>query len=126
MLELPIPICLIVGTRPEAIKMAPVIQAFERSSLFDTQVILTGQHREMVDQVMQLFDLSAQHDLAIMQPKQTLTDITCWTLRGIEDLFQKIQPRMVLVQGDTTTAFAAALAAFYQKIPIGHVEAGLR
>jgi UDP-N-acetylglucosamine 2-epimerase (non-hydrolysing) len=126
MLKLPIPVCLIVGTRPEAIKMAPVIQAFLRSSVFDTQVVLTGQHREMVDQVMELFDLSAQHDLAIMQPKQTLTDISCLTLRGLEDLFQKLQPRMVLVQGDTTTAFAAALAAFYQKIPIGHVEAGLR
>ncbi|MBD1841862.1 UDP-N-acetylglucosamine 2-epimerase (non-hydrolyzing) [Cyanobacteria bacterium FACHB-63] len=126
MLKLPLPICVIVGTRPEAIKMAPVIQAFRRSPMFDTQVVLTGQHREMVDQVMQLFDLSAQHDLAIMQPKQTLTDITCWALRGLEELFQKLQPRMVLVQGDTTTAFAAALAAFYQKIPIAHVEAGLR
>lgn len=126
MLKLPIPICVIMGTRPEAIKMAPVIQAFGRSPVFDTQVVLTGQHREMVDQVMQLFDLSAQHDLAIMQPKQTLTDITCWALRGLEELFQKLQPRMVLVQGDTTTAFAAALAAFYQKIPIAHVEAGLR
>ncbi|MER3475649.1 MAG: UDP-N-acetylglucosamine 2-epimerase (non-hydrolyzing), partial [Leptolyngbya sp. ERB_1_2] len=126
MLKLPIPVCVIVGTRPEAIKMAPVIQAFTRSSVFETQVVLTGQHREMVDQVMQLFDLSAQHDLAIMQPKQTLTDITCWALRGLEELFQKLQPRIVLVQGDTTTAFAAALGAFYQKIPIGHVEAGLR
>ncbi|MCY7323799.1 MAG: UDP-N-acetylglucosamine 2-epimerase (non-hydrolyzing) [Phormidesmis sp. CAN_BIN36] len=126
MLKLPIPICVIVGTRPEAIKMAPVIQAFQRSSLFDTQVILTGQHREMVDQVMHLFDLTPNHDLAIMQPKQTLTDITCWAMRGLEALFQKIQPQMVLVQGDTTTALAAAIAAFYQKIPVGHVEAGLR
>ena len=122
----PIPICIIVGTRPEAIKMAPVIQAFQRSSLFDTQVVLTGQHREMVDQVMHLFDLTPNHDLAIMQPKQTLTDITCWAMRGLEALFQKIQPQMVLVQGDTTTALAAAIAAFYQKIPVGHVEAGLR
>jgi UDP-N-acetylglucosamine 2-epimerase (non-hydrolysing) len=126
MLKFPIPVCIIVGTRPEAIKMAPVIQAFQRSEGFETQVVLTGQHREMVDQVMQLFDLSAQHDLAIMQPKQTLTDITCGALRGLESLFQQLQPRMVLVQGDTTTAFAAALAAFYQKIPVGHVEAGLR
>ncbi len=126
MLKLPIPICIIVGTRPEAIKMAPVIQAFQRSSLFNTQVILTGQHREMVDQVMHLFDLTPNHDLAIMQPKQTLTDITCWAMRGLEALFQKIQPQMVLVQGDTTTALAAAIAAFYQKIPVGHVEAGLR
>lgn len=126
MLKFPIPICIIVGTRPEAIKMAPVIQAFRQSSKFDVQVVLTGQHREMVDQVMQLFNLTPDHDLAIMQPKQTLTDITCWALRGLETLFQQLQPKMVLVQGDTTTAFAAALAAFYQKIPVGHVEAGLR
>lgn len=126
MLKFPIPVCLIVGTRPEAIKMAPVISAFQRSPLFDAQVVLTGQHREMVDQVMQLFDLTADEDLAIMQPNQTLTDITCWSLRGLEDLFKARAPRMVLVQGDTTTAFAAALAAFYQKIPVGHVEAGLR
>lgn len=106
--------------------MAPVIQAFSRSTRFKTQVVLTGQHREMVDQVMQLFQLRADQDLAIMQPKQTLTDITCNALRGLEALFQELQPRMVLVQGDTTTAFAAALAAFYQKIPVGHVEAGLR
>ncbi len=122
----PIPICIIVGTRPEAIKMAPVIQAFQQSAMFDTQIVLTGQHREMVDQVMQLFNLTPNHDLAIMQPKQTLTDITCWAMRGLEELFQKIKPKMVLVQGDTTTALAAALAAFYQKIPVGHVEAGLR
>jgi UDP-N-acetylglucosamine 2-epimerase (non-hydrolysing) len=122
----PFPISIIVGTRPEAIKMAPVIQAFRRSAAFDTQVVLTGQHREMVDQVMQLFDIKPDHDLAIMQPKQSLTDITCWALRGLEDLFLKLKPSMVLVQGDTTTAFAAGLAAFYQKIPLGHVEAGLR
>lgn len=121
-----IPIGIIVGTRPEAIKMAPVIRAFQASSMFDTQVILTGQHREMVDQVMSLFGLKANHDLAIMQPKQTLTDITSRSLEGLEALFQHLQLQFVLVQGDTTTAFAAALAAFYQKIPVGHVEAGLR
>lgn len=126
MQQFPIPVCLIVGTRPEAIKMAPVIQAFQNSPHFQAQVVLTGQHREMVDQVMQLFNLRADQDLAIMQPNQTLTDITCWALRGLEDLFRQLQPRLVLVQGDTTTAFAAALAAFYQKIPVGHVEAGLR
>ena len=122
----PIRVCITVGTRPEAIKMAPVIQAFKRSAQFDTQVVLTGQHREMVDQVMRLFDIKADHDLAIMQPKQSLTDITCNALRGLEDLFQTLKPAMVLVQGDTTTALAAAMAAFYQKIPVGHVEAGLR
>ncbi len=126
MLPTPIPINIILGTRPEAIKLAPVIQKFKSSPDFATQVILTGQHREMVDQVMQLFELSADQDLAIMQRNQTLTDITCWSLRGLEDLFQRLQPRLVLVQGDTTTAFAATLAAFYQKIPVGHVEAGLR
>lgn len=122
----PIPVSIILGTRPEAIKLAPVIQKFKSSSDFNTQVILTGQHREMVDQVMQLFNLTADHDLAIMKPNQTLNDITCSSLQGLEELFKQLQPRLVLVQGDTTTAFAAALAAFYQKIPVGHVEAGLR
>jgi UDP-N-acetylglucosamine 2-epimerase (non-hydrolysing) len=119
-------VCIILGTRPEAIKLAPVIRAFRQSPKFETQVVLTGQHREMVEQVMQLFELTADRDLAIMQHKQTLTDITCRSLRGLETLFQEIQPQLVLVQGDTTTAFAAAIAAFYQQIPVGHVEAGLR
>lgn len=119
-------VCIILGTRPEAIKLAPVIQQFRQDSAFETQVVLTGQHKEMVAQVMQLFDLQADHDLAIMQHGQTLTDITCRSLRGLEDLFKQLQPQIVLVQGDTTTAFAAALAAFYQQIPVGHVEAGLR
>lgn len=122
----PIRLCIILGTRPEAIKLAPVIQQFRRSSDFDTRVILTGQHREMVAQVMDLFDLTADHDLAIMQHGQTLTDITCRSLQGLEQLYKEIQPQFVIVQGDTTTAFAAALAAFYQQIPVGHVEAGLR
>jgi len=126
MTSAPLPICITLGTRPEAIKLAPVIQQFRRCDAFDTQVILTGQHREMVEQVMQLFELSADRDLAIMQAKQTLTDITCWSLRGLETVFKEIQPKLVIVQGDTTTAFAATLAAFYQKIPVGHVEAGLR
>lgn len=106
--------------------MAPVIRAFKHSSAFETQVFLTGQHQEMVKQVMKLFDLTADRDLAIMQPNQTLTGITCRSLQGLETLFQQIQPQLVLVQGDTTTAFSAALAAFYQQIPVGHVEAGLR
>ena len=119
-------ICIVLGTRPEAIKLAPVIEKFRHSPNFQTQVILTGQHREMVDQVMQIFDLTADQDLQIMQPKQTLTDITCRTLQGLEELLVQLKPALVIVQGDTTTAFTAALAAFYQKIPIGHVEAGLR
>lgn len=120
------PICITLGTRPEAIKLAPVIQQFCKCKAFDTHVILTGQHREMVDQVMELFEISADQDLEIMQAKQTLTDITCRSLRGLETIFQQIQPKLVIVQGDTTTAFAATLAAFYQQIPVGHVEAGLR
>ncbi|MGB3695429.1 MAG: UDP-N-acetylglucosamine 2-epimerase (non-hydrolyzing) [Spirulinaceae cyanobacterium] len=119
-------ICITIGTRPEAIKLAPVIQEFLGSSAFKIQVVLTGQHREMVDQVMQLFELKANWDLNIMRPKQTLTDITCRSLQGLEALFKEIKPQLVLVQGDTTTACAAALGAFYQQIPIGHVEAGLR
>lgn len=119
-------ICITLGTRPEAIKLAPVIQTFKQLPQFDTQVVLTGQHREMVAQVMSLFDLQADHNLDIMQPKQTLSDITCRSLRGLETLFAEMKPAMVISQGDTTTAFAAALAAFYQQIPVGHVEAGLR
>ncbi|WYL97385.1 MAG: UDP-N-acetylglucosamine 2-epimerase (non-hydrolyzing) [Gloeotrichia echinulata IR180] len=119
-------VCIILGTRPEAIKLAPVIQVFQKSPDFELQVILTGQHREMVEQVMQLFNLKADGNLEIMQPQQSLSDITCRSLRGLEALFQQSKPDLVIVQGDTTTAFAAALAAFYQKIPVGHVEAGLR
>ncbi|MBG1242295.1 non-hydrolyzing UDP-N-acetylglucosamine 2-epimerase [Nostoc sp. NZL] len=119
-------VCIILGTRPEAIKLAPVIQVFQKSSSFELQVILTGQHREMVEQVMHLFNIKADYDLEIMQVQQSLNDITCRSLQGLEALFKEKKPDLVVVQGDTTTAFAAALAAFYQKIPIGHVEAGLR
>lgn len=124
--NLPIKVCIILGTRPEAIKLAPIIQAFQSSDLFATRVVLTGQHKEMVEQVMTLFDITADQDLQIMRHRQSLTDITCLSLQGLEDLFQNSPPDIVLVQGDTTTAFAAALAAFYQQIPVGHVEAGLR
>ncbi len=119
-------VCIILGTRPEAIKLAPVIKTFQAYEALETQVILTGQHREMVEQVMGLFNLKADRDLEIMQPKQSLSDITCRSLRGLQELFEESEPNLVIVQGDTTTAFAAALAAFYKKIPIGHVEAGLR
>jgi UDP-N-acetylglucosamine 2-epimerase (non-hydrolysing) len=124
--ELMIRVCFTLGTRPEAIKLAPVIRTFQASSKFSTQVVLTGQHREMVAQVMEIFGLKADRDLDIMQHQQTLTDITHRSLQGLEGLFKEIAPKLVIVQGDTTTAFAAALAAFYQQIPIGHVEAGLR
>jgi len=119
-------VCFTLGTRPEAIKLAPVIRAFQASPQFATQIVLTGQHREMVAQVMDIFGLTADRDLDIMQHQQSLTDITQRSLQGLERLFQEIEPQLVIVQGDTTTAFAAALAAFYQQIPIGHVEAGLR
>jgi UDP-N-acetylglucosamine 2-epimerase (non-hydrolysing) len=119
-------VCFTLGTRPEAIKLAPVIKVCQKSAKFRTQVVLTGQHREMVAQVMEIFDLQADVDLDIMQSQQTLTDITQRCLQGLEKLFKESQPSLVVVQGDTTTAFAAALAAFYQQIPIGHVEAGLR
>jgi len=122
----PLPIAIVLGTRPEAIKLAPVIQQFQHCPDFATRVILTGQHREMVTQVMDWFGLTAQADLAIMQAQQTLTDITCRSLQGLTQDFQQSPPRLVIVQGDTTTAFAAALAGFYHQIPVGHVEAGLR
>ncbi|WP_036484804.1 non-hydrolyzing UDP-N-acetylglucosamine 2-epimerase [Myxosarcina sp. GI1] len=118
--------CVILGTRPEAIKLAPVIQQLNAASKIKTHLILTGQHKEMVDRVMQLFELRADRNLEIMLPKQTLTDITCNSLQGLETVFKEIEPHLVFVQGDTTTAFAAALAAFYRQIPVAHVEAGLR
>ena len=117
---------IVLGTRPEAIKLAPVIEVFQKSEYFDTRVILTGQHREMVEQVMRLFNLRADCDLEIMQPKQSLSDITCRSLQGLGQLFTEDKPDLAIAQGDTTTAFAATLAAFYAKIPVGHVEAGLR
>ena len=119
-------VTIVLGTRPEAIKLAPVIRAFQAAPDFRTRVVLTGQHREMVSQVMELFGLSADHDLALMAPRQTLTHITCAALQGLKDEFTAHRPDLVLVQGDTTTAFASALAAFYEQIPVGHVEAGLR
>ncbi|MEL6437881.1 MAG: UDP-N-acetylglucosamine 2-epimerase (non-hydrolyzing) [Cyanobacteria bacterium J06621_8] len=117
---------VILGTRPEAIKLAPVIKQLTTLKEITTQVILTGQHREMVDRVMQLFDLQANYDLNIMKPQQTLTSITCDSLQGLGQILTEIKPKLIFVQGDTTTAFAAALAAFYQQIPVAHVEAGLR
>ncbi|MCX5932884.1 MAG: UDP-N-acetylglucosamine 2-epimerase (non-hydrolyzing) [Cyanobacteria bacterium] len=119
-------VSIVLGTRPEAIKLAPVILAFQRDPGFRTRVVLTGQHREMVAQVMDLFGLTPDRDLALMAPKQTLTHVTCAALQGLREEFLEHRPQLVLVQGDTTTAFASALAAFYEQIPVGHVEAGLR
>ena len=119
-------VTIVLGTRPEAIKLAPVIKVFQACDALKTRVVLTGQHREMVAQVMDLFGLKADQDLNLMAPRQTLTHVTCAALQGLRDDFQAYPPQLVLVQGDTTTAFAAGLAAFYEQIPVGHVEAGLR
>ncbi|MEB3348394.1 MAG: UDP-N-acetylglucosamine 2-epimerase (non-hydrolyzing) [Cyanobacteriota bacterium] len=119
-------VTIVLGTRPEAIKLAPVILAFQAEATLRTRVVLTGQHREMVSQVMELFGLTADRDLALMAPNQTLTHVTTATLAGLQQEFEAHPPAVVIVQGDTTTAFASALAAFYAQIPVGHVEAGLR
>lgn len=116
----------IFGTRPEAIKMCPLVKELQKSEMIDSIVCLTGQHREMLKQVMEAFDIKADYNLDIMRAKQTLTTITADILLKIEDVFKKEKPDVVLVHGDTSTSFVAALAAFYQQIPVGHVEAGLR
>ena len=116
----------VFGTRPEAIKMAPVIRELRKHPDIETRVCITAQHREMLDQVMQLFHIHADYDLNIMAQGQTLYDITARVLRGLQEVFAKERPDCVLVHGDTTTTFTAALAAFYAQIPVGHVEAGLR
>ena len=118
---------LVFGTRPEAIKMAPLVKEFEKhSNDFETIVCVTGQHRQMLDQVLQLFEIKPQYDLNIMKQGQDLYDVTARVLVGMRDVLKEVQPDVVLVHGDTTTSMAAALAAFYQQIPVGHVEAGLR
>ena len=120
-------ILLVFGTRPEAIKMAPLVKKLqENPEQFQTIVCVTGQHREMLDQVLRLFDITPEYDLNIMKPNQDLYDITSRILLGMRDVLKEVQPDIVLVHGDTTTSMAAALAAFYQQIPVGHVEAGLR
>ena len=119
-------ILVVFGTRPEAIKMAPVVKACKARPELDVKVCVTAQHRQMLDQVMDIFGLTADFDLNVMAPNQTLADVTCKVLKGMEGVFAEWKPDMILVQGDTTTVMAAALAAFYHKIAIGHVEAGLR
>lgn len=116
----------IFGTRPEAIKMAPVVKALEKHPDIQSIVCVTAQHRSMLDQVLEIFDIHPDYDLDIMRPGQTLTHITAEVLKGIEEVIIKERPDVVLVHGDTTTAMAAALAAFYQQVKVGHVEAGLR
>jgi len=117
---------VVAGTRPEAIKLAPVVLELDASPLFVTRLALTAQHREMVDQVLSLFAIKAHHDLNIIQPGQSLADVATRALRGLADLITDDRPDAVVVQGDTTTAFAGALAAFYADVPVVHVEAGLR
>lgn len=120
-------VMLVFGTRPEAIKMCPLVNELKsRPDEFDTVVVTSGQHREMLDQVLRVFGVRPDRDLRVMKPGQTLFDITCDVLSGLKKIMEYEEPDVVLVHGDTTTSFAAALAAFYLQIPVGHVEAGLR
>ncbi|GAB2691633.1 MULTISPECIES: non-hydrolyzing UDP-N-acetylglucosamine 2-epimerase [Aliiglaciecola] len=119
-------IMLVFGTRPEAIKMAPLAIELKKHSELNVSVCVTAQHRQMLDQVLSLFELTPDFDLDLMQPGQDLYDITTRALLGLRDVFSQAKPDLILVHGDTTTTFAASLAAFYQRIPVGHVEAGLR
>lgn len=120
-------VMLVFGTRPEAIKMAPLVKEFQKDSVnFQTIVCVTGQHREMLDQVLDIFDIKPDYDLNIMKQGQDLYDVTSRVLLGMRDVLKQVRPDIVLVHGDTTTSTAAALATFYQQIPVGHIEAGLR
>ncbi|BCD62066.1 UDP-N-acetylglucosamine 2-epimerase (non-hydrolysing) [Nitratiruptor sp. YY08-26] len=119
-------ILIVFGTRPEAIKMAPVVKALQSQKSFTTKVCVTAQHRQMLDQVLKLFEIAPEYDLNIMKSGQDLYDVTSNVLLGVKEILDDFQPDIVLVHGDTTTTFAASLAAFYQKIRVGHVEAGLR
>lgn len=116
----------IYGTRPEAIKVAPIVKALKDSELFDCVVTVTGQHREMLDQVNELFDITPEYDLDVIQPRQTLNSLLTKTINGLDEIFEKEKPDAVVVQGDTTTSTAGAIAAFYRGIPVIHAEAGLR
>lgn len=116
----------IFGTRPEAIKMAPLVHALSQDAAFESKVCVTAQHREMLDQVLRLFEITPDYDLNIMRPGQGLTEITCHILAGLKPVLDDFKPDIVLVHGDTTTTLSASLAAFYHQIPVGHIEAGLR
>ena len=119
-------VMLIFGTRPEAIKMCPLVKELQGRTGFQVTVCVTGQHREMLDQILQVFQVVPDYDLAIMREGQTLFDITAAVLTRVRAVLEEVEPDLVLVHGDTSTAFAAALACFYLQIPVGHVEAGLR
>ncbi|MFN2450521.1 MAG: UDP-N-acetylglucosamine 2-epimerase, partial [Candidatus Baltobacteraceae bacterium] len=116
----------VFGTRPDTIKMAPVVHALGAHTGVESLVCVTAQHREMLDDLLRLFEIRPEYDLNIMTPDQTLTEITTRVLMGMQDVLRRARPEVVLVHGDTTTSTAAALAAFYQQIAVGHVEAGLR
>ena len=119
-------VMLVFGTRPEAIKMCPLVKELQSRPSIKTLVCVTGQHRSMLDQVLETFQVVPDYDLSIMKEKQTLFDITTEVLRGMKTILETVKPSLVLVHGDTTTTFATSLAAFYLNIPVGHVEAGLR
>jgi UDP-N-acetylglucosamine 2-epimerase (non-hydrolysing) len=123
---LPIPVLAVVGTRPDAVKMAPVVKALEQDPNFRPVLVATAQHREMLDQVLRLFDLKPHVDLDVMRPRQSLTEVTVRTLEGLDRVLARERPALVLVQGDAAPCFCGALAAYYHRIPVGHVEAGLR
>ena len=119
-------VMLVFGTRPEAIKMCPLVKELKKRKELETVVCVTGQHREMLDMVLETFEVVPDYDLSIMKDKQTLFDVTTNILNGIKEILEKESPDVVLVHGDTSTTFATALSCFYLKIPVGHVEAGLR
>ncbi|MBI5078737.1 UDP-N-acetylglucosamine 2-epimerase (non-hydrolyzing) [Candidatus Saganbacteria bacterium] len=120
-------VMFVFGTRPEAIKMAPLINEFEKyPDILDPVIVVTGQHRQMLDQVLRIFDIDPDYDLGIMEENQTIGDIVTKSLQGLEEIILREKPDLILVQGDTSTSFAAGLSAFYYRIPLGHVEAGLR
>ena len=119
-------ILLVFGTRPEAIKMAPVVKSLEKQKGIKSLVCVTAQHREMLDQVLSLFDIKPDYDLNIMKSGQSLTEASSRMLKALEPVLKDCQPDLILVHGDTSTTLCGALAAFYQQIPVGHVEAGLR
>lgn len=117
---------IVFGTRPEAIKMAPLALNLAQDDRFESRVCVTGQHRQMLDQVLELFEIKPDYDLNIMKPGQDLTDVTTAILQGLKPVLAEFKPHVVLVHGDTATTLATSLAAYYQQIPIAHVEAGLR
>jgi UDP-N-acetylglucosamine 2-epimerase (non-hydrolysing) len=121
-----IKVMTVFGTRPDAVKMAPLVKELKKHNKIESKVCVTAQHREMLDQVLELFDIKPDYDLNVMKAKQSLTGITCRVLEGLDNIFIDYTPDIVLVHGDTSTAFSAALTAFYHKIKVGHVEAGLR